>query len=212
VTAAAVFLCLSAVHGSPDDGVDSEWDRYLKKASVLKKQRDQGEFDEGALLGVLRKEGLLEPLPSESGKSRTFATGFRPFQVRTYNGLWRWPLRAGIVSSEYGRRWGRAHQGLDIAADEGVPVLAAAGGTVIYAGDALKGYGNVVIVRHDQQTTTLYAHNQSLAVKAGETVRAGQQVASLGNTGRSTGPHVHFEIRRKGKAVDPRKLLVKTRF
>ena len=82
----------------------------------------------------------------------------------------------------------------------------------MYAGGNLHGYGNCVIVRHDQQTTTLYAHNDAIKVKAGEHVRAGQLIATLGTTGHSTGPHVHFEIRRKGKPVNPRLLLVKGRF
>ena len=68
------------------------------------------------------------------------------------------------MSSEYGPRWGKVHKGLDIAADSGDPVYAIAGGEVIYAGDGLRGYGNVVIVRHDKQMTSLYAHNSELKV------------------------------------------------
>lgn len=205
---------LTADGGEESEAPDqSEFDRYLKRAAVLKGYRDRGSFDDKAMLRVLRRAGVFEAVPSAgSGEMRSFRTGFRPFQVRVYSGLWRWPLKAGIVSSEFGRRWGRRHDGIDIAADTGVSVTAAAAGTVLYSGDKLRGYGNVVILRHDQNTTTLYAHNETLLVKEGEQVRAGQQIATLGSTGRSTGPHVHFEMRRQGKAVDPRKFLVKTRF
>ncbi|MBI3548368.1 MAG: M23 family metallopeptidase [Elusimicrobia bacterium] len=189
--------------------VESEFDRYVKQAAVLKKHRDSGgDADVRGMLQLLDSAGVIGSIQSGRG----FGQGFRPFKVRNYKGLWRWPLRAGIVSSEYGRRWGRRHDGLDIAADEGVPVMAAADGTVLYAGDKLRGYGNVVILRHDQKTTSLYAHNRRLMVKEGDSVRAGQQIALLGSTGHSTGPHVHFEIRKAGKAVNPRTILVKSRF
>ena len=85
--------------------------------------------------------------------------------------------------------------------------MASAPGQVLYAGNGLRGYGNVVILRHDQNLTSLYAHNQALAVRAGDPVQAGQVIAYLGSTGRSTGPHVHFEIRRIGTAMNPRALL-----
>ncbi len=124
-----------------------------------------------------------------------------------YAGSFNWPLEAGIVSSEFGPRWGKMHAGLDIAADEGEPVYAAAPGVVIYAGNGLSGYGNVVIVRHDADLTTLYAHNRHLEVHEGDSVKQGAQVAKLGSTGHSTGPHVHFEIRSGEKPINPRERL-----
>jgi len=191
---------------------DSEFDRYLRNAKELRKHRDTGELDEEAVLKTLGAAGVFDDRPGQSWGVKSFAQGFRPFVVRVYKGLWVWPLRAGIVSSEFGRRWGRQHQGLDIAADEGVPVRAAAPGEVIYSGDGLRGYGNVVILRHDNEVTSLYAHNQELLVKAGQKVKIGEVLAKLGSTGHSTGPHVHFEVRRKQKPLNPRKMLPKTRF
>lgn len=129
-----------------------------------------------------------------------------------YKGAYRWPLGAGIVSSEFGRRWHKPHEGLDIAADEGEPVYASAAGKVLYADSRMRGYGNVVILRHDSRVTTLYAHNQLLKVRLGDTVEQGQVIALLGSTGHSTGPHVHFEMRRANAAVDPRTILPKSRF
>lgn len=138
--------------------------------------------------------------------------GRRYPKLPAYQGDYRWPLAAGIVSSEFGRRWNRPHEGLDIAADEGEPVYASAAGEVLYANNRMRGYGNVVILRHDAQVTTLYAHNQSLKVRLGEKVEQGQVIALLGSTGRSTGPHIHFEIRRSQTALNPRKVLPKSRF
>jgi len=158
---------------------------------------------------------VFEPIPSvgQDGGHASFASGFRAFKVRTYKGLWLWPLRYGVVSSEFGQRWGRKHQGIDIAADTGDPVYASANGEVLFASDTLRGYGNVVIVRHDQRTTTLYAHNSALLVRKGQKVRTGQTIARVGSTGRSTGPHIHFEIRGSKGPVNPRKILPeKTRF
>ncbi|MBI5597397.1 MAG: M23 family metallopeptidase [Elusimicrobia bacterium] len=208
--AAAVLLPAASSGASDDDG----WERYLKRTEILRQQRDKGNHDEAALLKVLREAGVLTLDANDGGTSSqsSYAAGFRPFKVRVYGGMWRWPLKAGVVSSEYGRRWGRRHDGIDIAADEGDLVYAAAPGEVIYSGSELRGYGNVIVIRHDEKTTSLYAHNSSLRVKKGETVRGGDLVATVGSTGRSTGPHVHFELRRKKKALDPRKLLPKTRF
>ena len=186
------------------ESVDQEFARYLGMAKELKTRRDTGDLNEGDVLKVLDSAGLSD--------QSSFATGFRPFEVRVYRGLWIWPLRAGIVSSEFGKRRGRQHQGIDIAADLGVPVRAVAPGEVIYAGNELRGYGNVVILRHDNETSTLYAHNDSLEVQKGQRVRTGEVISRLGSTGHSTGPHLHFEVRKKNKPVNPRKVLPKSRF
>jgi murein DD-endopeptidase MepM/ murein hydrolase activator NlpD len=112
-----------------------------------------------------------------------------------------WPVH-GPVTSGFGWRWGRMHEGIDIAVASGTPVVAAASGTVIHAG-WLGGYGNLVVVDHGNGLSTAYAHNSSLAVGVGAAVGQGQTVAYSGSTGNSTGPHVHFEVRVNGGAVDP---------
>lgn len=96
----------------------------------------------------------------------------------------------------------RMHHGQDLAAAEGTPIRAAAAGTVRFAG-VRGGYGNMVIVEHEDGTETRYAHCRDLGVKAGEVVAAGQSIASVGSTGRSTGAHLHFEVRQGGRAIDP---------
>lgn len=117
------------------------------------------------------------------------------------SGVLAWPV-SGPVTSGYGMRWGRMHEGIDIAVGEGTPVRAAAAGTVIYAG-WMGGYGNLVVVDHGGGLSTAYAHNAALAVSVGQSVAAGEVVAYSGNTGHSTGPHVHFEVRVNGGAADP---------
>ena len=94
------------------------------------------------------------------------------------------------------------HEGIDITASSGTPVRSSAGGSVIYAG-WLGGYGNLVVVDHGGGLSTAYAHNSSFASSVGQSVAAGQVIAYSGNTGNSSGPHVHFEVRVNGSAVDP---------
>jgi murein DD-endopeptidase MepM/ murein hydrolase activator NlpD len=163
--------------------------RTVRIADRLVGHRDAGPLDERELLALLRDVGVLTPSPSPR-----------------YVGAYGWPLQRGLVTSEFGPRWGTLHQGIDIAADAGVPVHASAPGEVVHSGP-LGSYGNLVVLRHDARTTTLYAHNRALRVRAGQRVRQGQVVAALGSTGRSTGPHVHFEVREGERPIDPRRRL-----
>lgn len=104
-----------------------------------------------------------------------------------------WPLK-GVLYGRYGVRAGRRHDGIDIAAPQGTAVLAAAEGTVIYAGEQ-PGYGFIVIVKHEGGLVTLYAHNSRLLVSEGDRVRRGEPIARVGQTGKTSGPHLHFEVR-----------------
>ena len=117
------------------------------------------------------------------------------------SGQFSWPV-SGSVTSGFGSRWGRMHEGIDIAVGQGTPVHAAAAGTVIYAG-WMEGYGNLVAIDHGNGLSTAYGHNSALACSVGQTVSAGQVIAYSGSTGHSTGPHVHFEVRVNGSPVDP---------
>jgi len=108
----------------------------------------------------------------------------------------------GIVTSRFGARWGSTHTGTDIGAPTGTPIYAAASGTVIFSG--WKGtLGKFIVVNHGNGIQTYYAHCSTLLVSKGDTVSAGQQIAKVGSTGRSTGPHLHFEIRLNGSALNP---------
>ena len=117
-----------------------------------------------------------------------------------------WPC-AGTVTSEYGQRWGRLHAGMDISAPIGTPIVAAAGGTVIFAGWNGGGYGNLVVIDHGGGLSTAYAHQSQVATSVGQRVGTGQVVGYVGSTGSSTGPHLHFETRVNGSAVNPRQYL-----
>lgn len=116
-----------------------------------------------------------------------------------------WPAN-GVVSSPFGPRWGRMHEGLDIAAPAGRPIRAAKAGTVITAGPE-SGYGNLVVIDHGNGETTRYGHMSAFEVKKGDVVAIGQLVGRVGSTGHSTGNHLHFEIRINGVAMDPRPYL-----
>lgn len=116
-----------------------------------------------------------------------------------------WPT-SGYVSSEFGRRWGRQHRGIDIANSKGTAIYAACSGTVTFAGWK-NSYGYVIVINHGNGYETWYAHNSSLAVSAGDSVKQGQYIAAMGSTGNSTGPHCHFEIHENGSIVNPRKYL-----
>jgi murein DD-endopeptidase MepM/ murein hydrolase activator NlpD len=112
-----------------------------------------------------------------------------------------WPVNGPVVSG-FGMRWGRLHEGIDIAASTGTPIWAAAAGTVIHTG-WLGGYGNLVVVDHGNGLATAYAHASAILVAVGQQVSQGETVSLVGSTGNSSGPHLHFEVRVNGIAVDP---------
>lgn len=140
--------------------------------------------------------GATAYLPKTPGHQQT-----RPEQEKFTGYIW--PAE-GELSSPYGWRWGRMHRGIDIAGPIGTPIVAAASGVVSYADWNDGGYGYLVEITHADGSTTLYAHNDRILVNEGEEVAQGQQVAEMGSTGFSTGPHLHFEVHAAGEgAVDP---------
>jgi len=116
-----------------------------------------------------------------------------------------WPV-SGMINSRFGARGASFHDGIDIAAPEGTPILAIESGIVAYS-DQLRGYGNIVIIRHAEALMSVYAHNQINLVREGEQVERGAVIAKVGRTGRVTGPHLHFEIRQNNTAQDPLRFL-----
>jgi murein DD-endopeptidase MepM/ murein hydrolase activator NlpD len=157
------------------------------------------------------RESTLAEIDALEDQSAALAARIREAQQRAATqaavsapvgtGALAWPV-SGPVTSRFGARWGRMHEGIDIGVAEGTPVQAAAAGVVIYAG-WMSGYGNLVVIDHGNGLSTAYAHNSSLVVGVGRSVAGGEVVSYSGNTGNSTGPHVHFEVRVNGAAVDP---------
>lgn len=126
--------------------------------------------------------------------------------VSTAAASWQWPARGQII-----RRFSRdsANPGIDIAGEAGQTVRAAADGRIVYSGDGLRGYGQLIIVKHNESFLSAYAHNRKLLVQEGDQVRRGQPIAEMGATGTDR-VKLHFEIRKQGTAVDPLKYLPKT--
>lgn len=120
-----------------------------------------------------------------------------------FAGKFRWPARGRIIAG-FGRRPDHTHNdGINILVPQGSSVLAAEGGTVAYAGNELKGYGNLILIRHEGNWISAYAHNDSLLVRRGDTVERGQEIAKAGKTGAVDQPQLHFELRQGSKPVDP---------
>lgn len=145
--------------------------------------------------------GQVLAIPQES---RAVAAVGRADQLaaRGVEGLFIWPLM-GIITSPYGLRKSGFHHGLDIAPFRSTLIKAAAAGRVVFSGWRNSAYGRAVIVDHGNGLTTLYAHNSTNLVQAGDYVKAGQAIARVGKTGRATGPHLHFEVYQGGKTMDP---------
>ncbi|WP_173931518.1 M23 family metallopeptidase [Chelativorans sp. Marseille-P2723] len=115
----------------------------------------------------------------------------------------RWPVRGRVIAGFGASNGGRGNDGIDIAVPEGTSVHAAENGVVIYAGDGLKGFGNTVLVRHEDGLVTVYGHTSEMKVKRGDTVRRGQEIALSGMTGDANSPKLHFEVRKGTTPVDP---------
>jgi len=158
----------------------------------------------GNLPGV-RDVATASPPQVTSSRSSANRSAVKAPPVSTTSGKvpgFTWPLR-GTITSGFGSRGGRMHDGIDIGAKEGTPITAAADGEVVYSDHRLSGYGNLIILRHSGNVFTAYAHNQRNLVRKGERVKRGDTIARVGQTGRASGPHLHFEVRRGSTPVDP---------
>lgn len=160
---------------------------------------------------IAKENGIADPSRLQPNTQLVIpgATRLQPRDAILVNGqlqkAFDWPVK-GRVSSPFGPRWGTMHNGLDIAVSTGTQVKAAADGRVTFAGWN-GGYGILVIIDHGNGIETRYAHNSRLNVKVGQKVERGQTIAFSGNTGVSTGPHVHFEIRQRNNPVNPQTYL-----
>lgn len=164
--------------------------------------------------GIKNEEGLVVQggwvfIPMRRGIMQ-FASSNYDEKTQEYlkMGKFAWPVPAHHkVSSSFGHRWGKKHDGIDIPARVGNEIVAAEAGEVIYSGNKIGGYGNITIIGHDDGFFTVYAHAKKNYKRRGDRVSKGELIALVGLTGRTTGAHLHFEIRRNSKSLDPRHFL-----
>jgi len=166
---------------------------YGTQEVVAKVKRNNGEEISREVLSTKK---LTDPV------SQIVVKGTKKAPPRQGTGTWAYPIKNYRISSKYGWRWGRMHNGVDFAASKGTKIYATDGGTVTFAG--YKGsFGYMVIINHGGNYESYYAHCSKLLVKKGDKVFQGQNIALVGNTGNSTGPHLHFEIRYLGNPKNP---------
>jgi murein DD-endopeptidase MepM/ murein hydrolase activator NlpD len=163
-----------------------------KQHATLTRVREQQEDLEGDLSEISQK--IAEQLATNTG---SLPAG----PIRGGSGMFIWPINGSVVSG-FGMRWGRMHEGIDIAVPTGTPIRAAAAGTVSIAGVA-GGYGNYTCIDHGGSLSTCYAHQERILVSGGQQVAQAQVIGISDCTGHCLGPHVHFEVRVNGQAVDP---------
>ncbi len=164
--------------------------------------------------GPVKREALAAPGQSEAprsaapaGEPTPLAPAARSVTVpATPPARMVWPVNGKIVS-KYGTSGGQKNDGIDIAAAKGATVKAADNGKVVYAGNEVAKMGNLLLVEHSGGYITAYGNNESLLVKKGDTVKKGQAIAKVGNSGGTAEPQLHFEVRRSGKTVDPTTVL-----
>jgi len=162
--------------------------------------RDTGRIEVGQVIVVPRARRAL-PVGVITPES---ARGDRPAPPELPRGPspFVWPVEAGVVTSPFGPRGDTHHDGIDIGSREGAPVRAARAGRVLYS-DHLRGYGNLIIVAHDDGYATVYAHNRENRARPGAEVRQGDVIALVGQSGKTSGPNLHFEVRKDNIARNP---------
>lgn len=150
-------------------------------------------------------DGIAPVVSQKTTSSKTGAksTKGKSGIVLQFNGSFANPIKGGVITSGYGPRWGRAHEGIDYGVPVGTPVYAAASGTVQARAGYNGGYGNLIVIKHSAGVETRYAHLSRISVSTGEHVNQGDLIGYSGNTGSSTGPHLHFEIRQNGRSTNP---------
>lgn len=162
---------------------------------------------QAAAVAVATKPVVTAAAPVIEPKAQTIAAvkpSETPEEARVADGVqFRWPVRGRVISGFGPKPGGQQNEGINVSVPEGTSVKAAEDGVVAYAGSELKGYGNLVLIKHSDGWVTAYAHNSELDVKKGDTVKRGQVIAKAGQTGSVTSPQVHFEIRKGSQPVDP---------
>lgn len=190
----------------PFEVVYEESSGIYKGESTVKRAGVQGErFVKAEIIRINGKEverKILEEKISKNPIGKIIVKGTKNPPPKIGSGKFIRPTSRGLLTSRFGGRWGRMHEGIDIGLPIGSPIKASDGGRVTFSGYR-NGYGYCVIIDHGSGLSTLYGHNSQLLVKKGQSVFQGQVIAKSGNSGRSTGPHLHFEVLKHGNPVNP---------
>lgn len=194
------FACASVKSGhyvmvKPTDTVETLAKEFNVPKERIVASNSGKEIKSGEWVFIPLKRGLLE----QDGEVKAFD----PNHLLA-SGEFLWPVpSSNKMSSGFGSRWGKKHEGVDIPGRVGSHIVAAADGVVVYAGDEIGGYGNITVIAHKNGYFSVYAHAKSNFTKQGQRVYRGQVIAQIGLTGRTYGPHLHFEVRKNGQAIDP---------
>lgn len=180
------------------NGIRSPYTIYVGQKLKFKASKSSSRT---ATISTTSSKSTVSKAPSSQTKTKTSDT-----YVGNSNLRWHWPTSGQVISTYSNSSPGR--KGIDIAGSAGQSVVAAASGKVVYSGNSLHRYGNLLIIKHNDVYLSAYAHNQKLLVKEGQIVKAGQKIALLGSSGTQRNK-LHFEIRRNGKPVDPLRFLPK---
>ena len=179
--------------------------RYKVPVSALVKANridDVSSLQVGEKIWIPRSSSARRDRNSSQAKRSATRVAAQGDARRSGDLLFAWPVNGARVSSNFGRRSGRPHEGIDLAIGKGTTIRASESGKVVHSG-WLGDYGKVVIIKHAGYYRTVYAHASRVYVSQGEFVDRGQKIALVGSTGRSTGPHLHFEIRKGEKPMNP---------
>ena len=149
---------------------------------------------------VLRVDIYIDDIGGSRGRRED------PKKLVLSKGRFLWPIR-GKVTRKFGIRGTAKHDGIDISARRGTPIKASDSGKILYSGNEISGYGNIIIIKHEGGFITIYAHNDVNEVAEGIKVKRGQIIGMVGSTGRASDPHLHFEIRKNNRPINPRLLL-----
>lgn len=190
-------------------GLAQEYDTSAKSLASINGLRYPYTIKPGQTLRLKPAKSYRAPSASNTstasaGKSNSKQTTATALPNDNRKITWQWPAQGKLITTFNSNKTGR--KGIDIAGKEGKEIRAAAAGKVVYSGNGLISYGNLVIIKHNRTYLSAYAHNRKLLVKEGDAITAGQKIAELGKTGTES-PRLHFEIRKNGKPVNPLKYL-----
>jgi len=180
-----------------DTNLDTLAKTYGISKWVLQENNSGKQFRAGEWIFIPLNAGII-------GSSEESYGNANDPKIFLENGDLLWPVPScKKISSPFGKRWGKPHQGIDIPGREGSHILSAESGIVVYSGNDLGGYGNTVVVAHANGLFTVYAHAKKNFVQKGQIIHRGQVISQVGHTGRSTGDHLHFEVRKNSTPYNP---------